>query len=215
MDIKKAIRALLQTKFGGAQLSQARVDELAKRLEGKVNTEEELEAKMTAMDEIMPFAEIAREDDRQRSLQAELEKLKSKKDNKPEDEKNPEGEGGSKEDDAPEWAKVLIESNKELTDKIAALEGQKIVNDRKAAILAKLEGADSSYSEKVLKAFNRMSFKDDDDFNSYLSEVETDYQEFIQSQAESQLGKDAPFISLTDAKGQVSEAKLDEIVNNL
>lgn len=208
MDIKKAIRALLQSKFGGVQLSDARVEQLVKQLDGKVTTEDELSQKMEALNELLPFSDIAKEDDRQRTLAAELEKLKSKKqvteEKKEEEEKR---EGG---EEIPSWAKALIDGNKAVTEKLAALEGQKIVNDRKSAILAKLKDADEAYANKVFRDFSRMSFQDDASFEEYLGDVEADFTAHAQAQAESKLGKDAPYFG-TGAGGKNKEASKEEL----
>lgn len=203
MDIKAKIKALLQTKFGGMQLSQSRVDALSERLEGKVTSEEALEEKLTAIDEITPFAEMRSEDDRARSLQAELDKLK-----KPETDPEPKPEPAPNE--TPEWAKALIEGNKTLADKLAILEGNKVVTDRRSAILAKLKDADEAYSSKVIRDFGRMSFQDDAAFEEYLGEVEADFATHIQAQAESKLGADVPFKSV-GKDGKVNEASQAEI----
>lgn len=211
MDIKKAIRALLQTKFGGAQLSAARVDELAKRFEGKVTTEEELEAKMGAINEYLPFTDLAKDDDRARSVQAELDKLKTPtpapQPTSPEPAPVP---APAASEEVPAWAKAIIDGNKTVTEKLAALEGQKVVNDRRSIIQAKLKDAGEDYSAKVLRDFGRMSFQDDAAFDTYLADVETDFANHTQTQAESKLGKDSPFSSV-GKDGKVKEASQAEI----
>lgn len=213
MDIKKAIRALLQSDFGGVQLSAARVDELAKRLDGKVENEDQVKEKLSVLNDLLPFSDIAKEDDRQRSLNSELEKLK--KGAGKSEEKGEGGSAGAGTEDVPAWAKAIIEGNKAVTEKLAALEGQKVVNDRKSLIQAKLKDAGEDYSAKVLRDFGRMSFADDAAFEEYLSDVEADYASHVQATAESKLGNDAPFVGIADAKGQVSDAVVENIVNNL
>ena len=211
MDIKKAIRALLQTKFGGAQLSAARVDELAKRFEGKVTTEEELEAKMGAINEYLPFTDLAKDDDRARSVQAELDKLKtpapSPQPTPPEPTPVPTPAAS---EEVPAWAKAIIDGNKTVTEKLAALEGQKVVNDRKTAILAKLDGASEEYKAKVVRDFGYMNFTDDNAFGEFLGHVETDFANHTQTTAESKLGKDSPFSSV-GKDGKVKEASQAEV----
>lgn len=214
MNIKNTIKALLQSKYGGVQLSAARIDAIAGRLEGKVTTEEELLQKMEALNELQPFADMRAEDDRQRSLQAELDKLKKPTDPAPTD---PAPADPKKDDDIPAWAQALIDGNKTVNEKLAALEGNKVTGDRKSQILAKLKDADEAYSTKVLRDFGRMSFADDAAFEEYLGEVETDYTGHIQTTAESQLGKDAPFKSVT-ADGKVAVAtkeELDSVMNEI
>ncbi len=215
MDIKKAIRALLQSDFGGVQLSATRVEELAKRMDGKVESEDDVKAKLSAFNELFPFADIVKEDDRQRSLNSELEKLK-KGAGKSEKEKEEEGgdgeEGGSTAgaDDMPAWAKQLIDGNKALTETVQALKGEKVVNDRRSLIQAKLKDAGEDYSSKVLRDFGRMSFTDDAAFQEYLTDIETDFANHTQTTAESKLGKDSPFSSV-GKDGKVKEATKEEL----
>ncbi len=214
MNIKNTIKALLQSKFGGVQLSQARIDAIAGRLEGKVTTEEELLQKMESLNELQPFADMRAEDDRQRSLQAELDKLKKPADPAPTD---PAPADPKKDEDIPAWAQALIDGNKALTEKLAALEGNKVTGDRKSQILAKLKDADEAYSTKVIRDFGRMSFADDAAFEEYLGEVESDYTGHVQTTAESQLGKDAPFKGI-GKDGKITEAtkeELDAVMNEI
>jgi len=210
MKIKELIKALLQTKFGGVQLSDARVDALAKRLEGKVKDEAELEARLVILDESTPFADIAKEDDRARSQQAELEKLKKPAPQPPALEPAP-----APTEEIPAWAKALIDGQKAVTETVTALQGQKVVNDRRSLISSKLKDAGEDYSNKVLRDFGRMSFADDAAFEEYLGDIEKDYTTHVQTQAESKLGNDAPLKGITDSSGQVSDATVTDIVNNL
>lgn len=223
MDIKKAIRALLQSEFGGVQLSDARVEQLAKRLEGKVTTEDELKEKLSLLNELEPFSEKVKEDDRMRSFQSEIEKLKKGAGKSDDKDKGDEGAGGSGaasgagSEEIPAWAKAIIDGNKTVTEKLAALEGQKVVNDRRSIIQAKLKDAGEDYSAKVLRDFSRMSFATDEDFTTYLTDVETDFANHTQTQAESKLGKDAPLVSVgQDGKvAQASKEELDAAFSNL
>lgn len=207
MDIKKAIRALLLSKFGGVQLSDARVEQFAKRLEGKVTTEEELETRLVTLDEALPFADIAKEDDRVRGLEAAAKK-------KPADPPAPTDPPAPAPEDP---NKAILDALKGLTETVAGLKGEKVVNDRKSAILAKLKDADEGYSAKVLRDFGRMTFADDAAFEEYLGEVETDFTSFVQTTAESQLGKDAPFVaSGKDGKPiEASKEELDAAFSNM
>lgn len=206
MDFKKLIRALLQSKFGGAQLSDARVNELIEKVKDKVTTEEELEAKLEAYNEAYAFTEIAKDDDRYRTKNAELEKLKGKADPAPEPPKN----DPAPTDEMPAWAKALVDGNKALQDTVQALKGEKVVTDRRSAIVGKLKGADEAYSGKVLRDFSRMSFADDAAFAEYLGEVESDFTTHTQSVAESKLGNDAPFRSVGQ-DGKITAATKDEL----
>ncbi|QQT26829.1 hypothetical protein [Sphingobacterium spiritivorum] len=216
MDLKKSIRSLLISNFGGAQLSAARVEALAKRLEGKVTTEEELLERLKALDEAIPFQDIAKEDDRARSVQAELDKLKTPAPAPqptpptPVPEPAPEAEVSAKD-------KAILDALKALTDQVAGLKSEKVVTDRQSLILGKLANADKEYSSKVLRDFGRMNFATDEDFTAYLTDVETDFANHTQTQAESKLGKDNPFAGV-GKDGKIKEAtkeELDSVMNEI
>ncbi len=218
MDLKKAIRALLQSKFGGVQLSAARVEQLAKRFKGKVEKEEDLEEKLSEFNEIYPLADIAKEDDRQRGLQEELAKLKDGSDkNDTDEETTPADPKLDSDNEQPEWVKAMLETQKTLMTEISALKTGKVANDRKSAILSKLNGADENYSTRVVRDFGRMNFESDEAFEEYLSDVEEDFKAHQQSIAESKLGNDQPFSGIgNDGKvTEASEQELDAVMNEI
>lgn len=215
MDIKKAIRALLQSDFGGVQLSATRVEELAKRMDGKVESEDQVKEKLSAFNELFPFVDIVKEDDRQRSLNSELEKLK-KGAGKSEKEKEEEGGAGDGEGKSGGSAAAGDNNNelltllKEMKNEISSIKGEKVVNDRRSLIQAKLKDAGEDYSAKVLRDFGRMSFATEEDFTSYLTDIETDFANHTQTTAESKLGKDSPFSSV-GKDGKIKEATKEEL----
>jgi len=202
MNIKELIKALLQSKFGGVQLSQARIDALASRLEGKVKDEAELEAKLVTLDEALPFADIAKEDDRVRSLEAEAKK---RTETKVEDPKKEEVKKSEETKDT-----AVLEALKALTETVQALKGDKVVSDRKSLIQAKIKDADADYAGRVLRDFGRMNFADDAAFEEYLGDVEKDFTSHIQTTAESKLGNDAPFVGV-GKDGKIAEASKEEL----
>ncbi len=214
MNIKESIKKLLQTKFGGVVLSDARIEQFAKGL-ANVKDEAELEAQLNVVNLVTPFSGMKSDDDRYRTAQSELEKLKKPTPAPvPTPEPTPDpapAQGVSIED----INKVISSALKPLADSVAGLQGQKLVTDRKTAILAKLDGASDDYKAKVVRDFGYMNFADDNAFGEFLGHVESDYAAHVQTQAESSLGKDAPFAGISDAKGQVSDATVDSIVSNL
>lgn len=210
MNIKESIKTLLQTKFGGVVLSDARIEQLAKQAEGKVTDEAGLLAKLEAWNEGYPFATIKSDDDRMRSLEAEAKK---KPEPKVEETKKEEVKG----DEIPAWAKAIIDGQKAMTETVSALKGEKLVTDRKTAILAKLDGASEDYKAKVVRDFGYMNFADDNAFGEFLGHVESDYAAHVQTQAESSLGKDAPFAGVgKDGRvNEASKAELDAVMNEI
>ena len=85
---------------------------------------------------------------------------------------------------------AVAEVVKPLNDEIAALRGSKISESRLQMLTEKLGSCkDETFKAKVLKDFNRMSFTDDNAFNEYLAETETDIVAFNQDLANKGLGE--------------------------
>src|SRR5690606_34407431 len=174
--MKNKIKERLKAKFPGVNLSQKRIDAIADRLESKVKEESEIDQALDDMDSFYPFADIAKEDDRVRSLEA-----KSKPEPKPNDPKpEPTPSPDDPKDEVPAWAKSLIEQNKTLQEKIQGIESVKTLESRKSVLEKKLEGLPEKVKSKFVKDFNRMSFSNDDEFNTFLTETESDIAEIKQ-----------------------------------
>lgn len=88
-------------------------------------------------------------------------------------------------DDAPQWAKTLLEQNKALTERISAMEGERTTNSRLERVKKAVEGC-GAIEKSTIRDFGRMQFASEDDFESYLSEVETSVTEYRKD-----LGNDA------------------------
>lgn len=81
-------------------------------------------------------------------------------------------------DDTPAWAKAWqktmqqqAEQVKALQEKLDAMQGEKTANTRRSqyeALFAKI--TDETTKERYLRDFDRLSFKDDEDFNTWLAE---------------------------------------------
>ena len=79
--------------------------------------------------------------------------------------------------DTPAWAKALIESNKTLSAKLAALEGDKVSTTRKQ----KLDAIIGKLPENLRKSYARTPVKDlsDEEFETLTSEISTEVDELI------------------------------------
>lgn len=73
-----------------------------------------------------------------------------------------------------EQFKVMQQNQKTLTDKLTALETEKTANSRKGRFNELLKGAPEKIRTRYEKDFARLSFKDDDDFNSWLDDIKPD-----------------------------------------
>lgn len=98
--------------------------------------------------------------------------------------KNPKNRG--KNDDAPEWAKGLVQTVQTLNDEIAALKGEKVTTTRKEKLESLLKDA-GTFGTRTLKSFNKMKFENDEEFEEFYSEVEEDLKSYNQERADAGL----------------------------
>jgi hypothetical protein len=77
--------------------------------------------------------------------------------------------------ETPAWAKAIIESNKALGDKLAALEGEKVTTSRKQ----KLDAVIDKLPDNLKKPYSRISLKDmtDDEFSTFITETTSEVEE--------------------------------------
>lgn len=98
--------------------------------------------------------------------------------------KNPKNKG--KNDDAPEWAKTMLDTVNALKDEVTTLKGEKITNSRKAKLEAVLKDS-GTFGTRTLKSFGKMSFENDEEFEEFLSEVTEDLKTYNQERADAGL----------------------------
>lgn len=92
-------------------------------------------------------------------------------------------------EEMPAWAKAVIESNQNIAKELAGIKVSNTFSSRKKILEERLKDIPEKLRTKTIKDFERMSFDDDDSFNSYVDETSTDLEEFkIQSEQED-LGK--------------------------
>lgn len=88
--------------------------------------------------------------------------------------------------DAPDWAKGMMQTIEALTGKISALEGEKLTSSRKSKLEALLKDA-GTFGTRTLKSFNKMKFENDEEFEEFYSEVEEDLKSYNQERADAGL----------------------------
>lgn len=212
MSLKKEIAERLRSKFAGVNLSKARIDAICAKIDAKVTTEDEIDAKLDDLNEILPFAEIAQVDDYQRTKEAKEKKAKEDAQKKEGDEKTP---PTPPTDDVPSWALELIAQSKSLSTEVANLRGEKTITSRKDALSKILKEAPEAYRNKAIRDLERMNFENDELFNEYLSETETGFSEFNQSILDSGLGKDKPFGASGSGKKEASDDEINAILDSI
>lgn len=217
MSLKKEIIALLKTKFPGVQLSAARVEAIATKIDAKITTADEIEAKLDEANELFPFADIAKQDDRIRSLEEEAKKKKPEPNPVPANPAPNPDPNNNDDKDTPPWAKSLIESQKALANDLSALKGEKVTNTRRATYLESLKGTSKEYQEREMKKFDRMKFETDEEFNEFLTEAKELHADAIQDDALDGVGNDKPLASSSGnaSAKRATDAELDEVMGEL
>ena len=104
---------------------------------------------------------------------------------------------------------------KPLSDEITLLKGEKTVNTRKQQLTTALEKAPVAFKDRYEKDFERLTFKDDADYTTWLAGVKAD----ADKQADDDAAKGAVFGRPVGGTGSVSkekpsDAELDAVVSN-
>jgi hypothetical protein len=147
------LKAKLQT-LGVKNLSKSRIDAIADKLAQKITEESQIDGKLDELNEVFPFAEIAKQDDQLRTLKAE--KPKPQPNNPPKDDEPPV-------DETPAWAKALL-------NKVEALEKEK----KQSALSEKLTKAIAD--KKIPAAFLKgRTIESEDQLDAVVSEIEADF----------------------------------------
>jgi hypothetical protein len=169
--MKEKIVAQLKAKLatlGVKNLSNARINAIADKLSPKITDENDIDAKLDELNEIYPFADVAKDDDRLRTLES--------KDRKPAQQQQQqtssttEGSEPTKPED--ETAKLL----KELLNKVNSLEKDKT----QTTILDSIKGNEKMKAIPASYWKGRSLPEKSEDIDGWISQVESDYTEFQQ-----------------------------------
>jgi hypothetical protein len=202
--MKDKIIARFRAKYPNVNLTKKRLDEISARLESKITDENEIDAKLDDLNEIITFTEIAKQDDRLVQLEA------LKLDKKPTDPPTPPIDPLKTTDDEimPAWAKALVDRSTELEQQLAGFNKEKTVLNRKDQLATALKDADEIYRNKALKDFQRMNFENDEAFTEYVAEATEDLKTFTQKFSDAGLAGDRPRSAFGSAK--VGEAEVSQ-----
>ncbi|MDE6080109.1 MAG: hypothetical protein K2G35_08610 [Duncaniella sp.] len=195
--MKQAIITALNGKFTG--VSEAILGRVADKLisSGKVKKTEDIAdavAGVTFQSVLENYGD-SRADEAQKTAVKNYENKHHIKDGKPVDGGNnggdksagvqtSTGQGGANlttssqqpEAETPAWAQAIIEQNKALSERLDAMQQEKTTNNRQQQLADILKDAPDSVRSRYEKDFGRMTFKDDDDFTSWLTELTPEVQ---------------------------------------
>lgn len=172
--MKEKILIALKTKFKNLGFGDKAFEGVADYLATTITEEANIETGIAGVEPLM------------KSFQGDIDKrvndavAKAKAENPKQDPTKTNDPANPVPDDAPAWAKGLIESNKAMTEKIAAMESGKT----KETFQARAEKAlkDKNIPEAFLKvAMKSFNADDEDKLNAFISEAETDFTALKQS----------------------------------
>lgn len=188
--MKNAIISALQTKFPG--VSDAICGRVADKLisSGKVRKMEEVETVVAGLtfQYLLEFWGDDRADQSQKSAVQNYEKKHNLKDGKPVEGSNgakehlgqqtggsaKEDQTGGQQEQTPAWAQTLMDQYKTLNERLDGMQQERTASSRQSRLAEALKGASESVRSRYEKDFSRMTFKDDDDFDGWLSELTPD-----------------------------------------
>lgn len=168
--MKEKILAAIKAKFPAINLSKKRLEAIAAIIEKKViDDETKIDAALATYDEYNPIAEIAKQDDAMRTLEAHKKANPGKKEDpiKPADPVVP-----VLDDTTPEWVKLLVEQNKKLAESVTAILGKEAQTSMRTKAIEKLKDVPASYWGK------RPLPEKDEDLDAFVTDVQTDYTAF-------------------------------------
>lgn len=184
------IKARLKVLFPKANLSQKRIDAIAAKLAPMPADDADdaaVDVVLNQANDFNSFEEIAREDDRVRTLEAKANPTPAPAPT-PTPEPTPTPTGiPAPADDTPSWARTLIESNQKLTADIEAIKTGKIIETKKQTAQSVF---DASEVLKGLKPEIRTNWLGRIDVNSETSiedqvkNLETEFTDIRQAVAE-------------------------------
>ena len=175
--MRDKIKAALKNKYSNLGLSDKALDSVAIVLEPNVKTEDQIETAVTGVEGILKAwqsdSDTLRTD--KKKVEDELEELKkapAKTKNGGEPGTNPQPKAVEEKEEAPKWAKGLI-------DRISVLEGDKISSSRKQ----KFEEIVNKIPEAQRKPFTLIPYDklNDDEFHSLTEEVSKQAEEIAKS----------------------------------
>lgn len=170
----------LKTKYKNLGLSETILKVMAETLAKTVEKEEEVENAVAGVEGQMKIYQSFA--DQNRTLQTEISNLKKGSEGKTEEQKAAEAKAAKEKEEAekkaggnndvPEWAKALIESNKTLTDNLAKIQQKEAQQTNAQKLQAKLDELKVSKSIQALIPAG-LTFENDEAIEAYANDMKT------------------------------------------
>jgi hypothetical protein len=188
MDRKQLVFEILKPKAKDLGFNKNELKGIAAKIADNLTsaedaTDEDLNKEITtAVDNLLPFLQISQSQGNR--LLDEWKKSHPTTEEEEEEEQTPPAvkKKPGKTDD--ETTKKLMGAIAALTSEVKALKDGKTSDSRKDKLAKVVEEIkDSEFAKQTLKSFARMNFKDEDDFEEYLSDITEGVKAEIKAQA--------------------------------
>lgn len=173
--MKKELLDALKAKFVG--VSDAILSRIAEKLAKTASSDEDVAnlVEGVTFQQVLESYGDSRATEAQQSAVTNYEKKHGLKDGKRVEEPKKEEPKKEEGDDlASQIAAAVAAAMKPLNDELAAMKSEKTAISRKERLAGILGKAPEKVRERYEKDFGRMSFKDDEDFNSWVDEITPD-----------------------------------------
>lgn len=198
---KSKITARYKAIFGSVGLSATRLDAIAVKLAAKMadeSNDDAIDAELNDLNEVYPFSEIKKNDDRTSNDKNNPNKRKED-DNVVEKKDEPKNE-----------MEKLMQMVTGLTQTVSSLQQQNIGKTRKEQAASRLAKFPKEMKEDLLIDIDSMNFSDDEAFNSFIERKEETFKTIVdKGKLNAFNGEDAPPGS--EASSEVKKGKVKEI----
>ena len=212
----KRIKERLRALYPKVNLSTKRIDEISARLAKKPADDADdtaIDGVINDANDFMPFADIAKEDDRVRTLEANQ---RSQDPPPPQNPPQDPPQDPPAPDDAPEWAKKMLADNEKFRQDLQEIKTGRITETKKQQAKKvfdsneTLKGLKESVKEKW---FNRIDVNSETPIEDQISDLEEEYNDLVQVSADNKRSPGAPPNGSGGSKP--TDAELDSVVKGL
>ncbi len=181
---KSKVISRLKALFPKANLSQKRLDALADKLATKPADDADeaaIDLVINDFNSVLSIEEIAREDDRVRTLESKANP------NPPAPPSPPAPPAPPKGDEVPSWAQAILDSNKKLEGELEAIKTGKVIETKRATASELFNKSEvlKRIPETIRKNWeNRIDVNSETPFEEQIQALETEYSELVQVSAD-------------------------------
>ena len=222
MDRTQRVLLKLKPKAKALGFNQKELQRAAATLAGNLNSDEnasteELDAEIdTLIDAALPFLSLGQSmsnrlvNELKKQQEIDEDDDEGDDDTAPAPKKTPKSTtkpAKANDDEAPAWAKAMMQKIEAQDKELAALRGEKLTDTRKSKLEALLKDT-GTFGNRTLKSFNKMKFDSDEEFDEFISDVEADLKTLNQERANK--GLDALGAPPAAQKGATKEEPYSE-----